>query len=46
MLVMGMAGIAGVFLDPEMVFTAALWIVLVGGAVTLAQRAVVARRVL
>ena len=44
MLVIGIAGIAGVFLDPQMVFTTALWIVLVGAVITLLQRAVIARR--
>lgn len=44
MVVMGAAGIAAVFLEPEMVFTTALWIVVVGAVVTLLQRAIVARR--
>lgn len=44
MLVMGAAGIAAVFLDPDVVFTTALWIVLGGTGVTLVQRAVIARR--
>lgn len=44
MLVMGAAGIAGVFFDPEVVFTVALWIVLVGALVTLVQRSFIARQ--
>lgn len=44
MLVVGLAGVAAVFLEPERVFTVALWVVLVGVAVTLVQRAVIARR--
>jgi hypothetical protein len=44
MVVMGAAGIAGMFLEPGDVFTMALWIVVIGAVVTLAQRAVIARR--
>lgn len=44
MLVMGAAGIAGVFVDPTNVFTFALWLVLAGALITLVQRAVIARR--
>ena len=44
MVMMGAAGIAGMFLEPEAVFTTALWIVLVGAVVTLVQRAIIARR--
>lgn len=44
MVVMGVAGIAGVYFDPGTVFTVALWVVLVGVAITLVQRAVIARR--
>ena len=44
MVVMGAAGIAGMFLEPGDVFTMALWIVVIGAVVTLAQRVVIARR--
>jgi CDP-diacylglycerol--glycerol-3-phosphate 3-phosphatidyltransferase len=44
MLVMGLAGIAAMFIEPEKVFSVTLWIVLAGVAVTLVQRSAIARR--
>jgi phosphatidylglycerophosphate synthase len=44
MLVLGIAAIAGLVTEPRVAFTLALWVVLSGAAITLVQRAVIARR--
>ncbi|MGQ0847563.1 MAG: CDP-alcohol phosphatidyltransferase family protein [Actinomycetota bacterium] len=44
MFVLGVASMVAIVLDPGAVFSAALWIVLVGSIVTIIQRAIVARR--
>jgi CDP-diacylglycerol--glycerol-3-phosphate 3-phosphatidyltransferase len=44
MLVLGVAALVAMFVDPGATFLAALWIVMIGSLVTIAQRAIVARR--
>jgi phosphatidylglycerophosphate synthase len=44
MLVLGIAAIAGLATEPRVAFTLALWVVLTGAAITLGQRALIARR--
>jgi CDP-diacylglycerol--glycerol-3-phosphate 3-phosphatidyltransferase len=46
MLVLGIAAIAGLVTEPRVAFTVALWVVFFGAALTLVQRAVIARRAL
>jgi CDP-diacylglycerol--glycerol-3-phosphate 3-phosphatidyltransferase len=44
MLVLGVSALIANFLDPGRVFMTTLWIVLIGSIVTIAQRAIMARR--
>lgn len=44
MFVLGLAAIGALFIEPRVAFSLALWVVLTGAAITLVQRAVIARR--